>query len=196
MDKASGTYLTITDNTFASGGTSVMKFVIPMLTVKGELGLNRVTADTLEEVLGYDLNYNSNYYGLKQILESVAYVDVWRLNQNAKLANAYLASDGTTIDSEIDAETFDDITHITPAPIFAVAAATPGLADTLAVKLSPAEGSETVINNNASTTNPQEIVIADCNATETKTIGETEIMAGATFYNSTDDVLVGVIVYN
>jgi hypothetical protein len=196
MDKASGVYLTLTDKSFISGGTSAVKYVIPMRTMKGELGLNRVTANTLEQKLGYDLSYNSNYYGLKQILESVSYVDVFRINQQAKLANAYFETVTGDKQTEIDAETFDDITTKSPAPVFAAAALTPGEAETLALKLTPAESSMTVINNNANVTNPQIIEIEDCNTQEKRTIDDTEIMSGITVYNSTDDILVAVIVYN
>ena len=196
MDKASGVYLTLTDKSFISGGTSAAKYVIPMRTMKGQLGLNRVTANTLEDVLGYDLSYNSNYYGLRQILETVSYVDVFRINQQAKLANAYFETVTGEKQSEVDADTFDDITSKSPAPVFAAGALTPGDAETLAVKLSPAEVNMTVINNNANVTESQVIDIEDCNKNEKKTVDNKEVLGGITVYNSTDDILVGVIIYN
>ena len=72
MDKESGVYLTITDNSFQTPGASNMKTLVAMLTTKGELGLNLVTANDFKDILGYDLKYNSNYYGLGSLLEDVS----------------------------------------------------------------------------------------------------------------------------
>lgn len=92
MDKESGVYIYITDNSIQTSGSQEIVSIVPMLTQKGELGLNYVTADTMKDVLGYDLDYNSNYYGLSLILSYLSYVYVWRLNQNAYLGNVYIAS--------------------------------------------------------------------------------------------------------
>lgn len=94
MEKKSGVSITLTDNSIVSGGTQELKAVIPMLTSKGELGLNKVTAQNFKEVLGYDIDKNPNYYGLSEILNSISYAYVWRLNQDASSANMYIDKDG------------------------------------------------------------------------------------------------------
>ena len=91
-DKESGVYLTITDNSFETPGVSAMVPLVVMTTTKGQLGLNNVNANNFKNILGYDLKYNPNYYGLNSILQSVSYAYVWRINQGAKLANAYFTS--------------------------------------------------------------------------------------------------------
>lgn len=114
-DKASGVYLTITDNSIQTSGGVQMKVVVPMRTLKGDLGLNRVTATNFEDILGYDLNYNSNYYGLRNILSYVTYADVWRVNQNAYFGNAYVTkttTEGVTtysVSHETDLNDFDTL---------------------------------------------------------------------------------------
>lgn len=114
-DKASGVYLTITDNSIQTSGGVQMKVVVPMRTLKGDLGLNRVTATNFEDILGYDLNYNSNYYGLRNILSYVTYADVWRVNQKAYFGNAYVTkttTEGVTtysVDHEMEVNDFDTL---------------------------------------------------------------------------------------
>ena len=202
MEKASGVYLTLTDSSFATDGSSVMKFIVPMLTTKGELGLNRVTATNVEEIVGYNPTYNSNYYGLKRILEAVSYVDVWRLNQDAKLANAYFTTIGSTKASDEDVESFSEVTGKSTPPVFAAAALTVGDSGDLAIKLTPAKTISTAINGGATQTDPQEIVLGDCSTTETEVIeiddpehpGATKtILSGITIWNSTNSIQVGVV---
>ena len=62
-DKESGVYLTIEDNSFETPGASAMVPLIIATTTKGKLGLNLVNANNFKNILGYDLKYNSNYYG-------------------------------------------------------------------------------------------------------------------------------------
>ena len=88
-DKESGVYLTITDNSFETPGVSAMVPLVVGTFTKGKLGLNLVNANNFKNILGYDLKYNSNYYGLNEILQNVSYAYVWRINQGAKMANAY-----------------------------------------------------------------------------------------------------------
>lgn len=192
MDKASGVYLTITDNSINNSGNNVMRYVIPMLTTRGELGLNRVTADDFKEIIGYDLEYNSNYYGLSKILEGVSYVDVWRLNQNTTLANAYFTSITEDPESMVDAETFDDVTEISGC-VFAAAAKTTGDYGNLCFKFTPKSSSTSFINENPTTTNPQTINVEDCNENETMVFNDRTVLAGLIIYNSTDDSIVGVV---
>ena len=192
MDKASGVYLTLTDKSFLNGGASVMKYVIPMLTVKGELGINRVTATDLEEVLGYDIKYNSNYYGLQQLLENLTYVDVWRLNQNAKLANGYFTSASGESTTNANATSFADITE-TSGVLLAAASLTPGLTGRPCVKFEPQVETKIIANEASS----QTITIPNCNITTTMSVGTTSgCLAGAVFYDSTGTNIVGVIVKN
>lgn len=94
--RASGVYFNITDNSIKTAGGSSFSVIVPMLTQKGVCGgFTRVTANDYEELLGADLSYNSNFLGLKNILESLSYADVWRINAEAKVANLYDEAGGT-----------------------------------------------------------------------------------------------------
>lgn len=196
MDKESGVYIVITDNTFETTGVSSMQTLIPMLTTKGEIGLNTVNINNFKDVLGYDLDYNSNYYGLSKILSQVSTAKVWRINQDAKLANAYFLSKESGKLSEVDAETFDDITHLDPGPILALALKNVGNPQTTAVKFTPVPNEETVVNESPLPSNPQTIVFDDVSETETSSYNNTEIKGGCIFYNSSDNTPVGIIKAN
>ena len=110
MDKASGVYITITDNSIQTSGSVSMKLVVPMFTKKGNLGLNRVTATDLEDIVGYDLDYNSNYYGLRQMAEMVSYLDVWRLN-HSYFANEWAKEGVNVLQSDTEVTDLDTITE-------------------------------------------------------------------------------------
>jgi hypothetical protein len=87
MDKKSGVYYHLTDSSLRVGGSSLFGGILPMYTVKGELGkLIKVTAKDFRSKLGFDLEYNPNYYGLDKILSSVASIEVLRCNKNPTIA--------------------------------------------------------------------------------------------------------------
>jgi hypothetical protein len=196
MDKESGVYLTITDNSFQTPGASNMKTLVTMLTTKGKLGLNLVTANDFKDILGYDLKYNSNYYGLGSLLEDVSYAYVWRLNQNAKLANAYFTSTETIKASKADAESFADITELDPKPILAAALKDVGNPQTTAIKFTPVADESTVMNEFPQPSSPQEMVFPDVSETETATYDGKQIKGACIFYNSSDNAPVAVIKEN
>ena len=193
MDKESGVYITITDNSIQTAGASQINLGIPMLTTKGVLGLNRVTANNYKDILGYDVEYNSNYLGLAKILEQVSYADVWRLNQNAKLANAYFVSFEDEKQSEDDAETFEDITNIGDKPVLAAALKNVGNPETFAIKFAPLPTSTSYPNENAVPSEPQILVFEDISQTEEMTYQNVTIKAGCIIYDSTDTQIIGVI---
>ncbi len=196
MDTASGVYLHITDSSFITGGASNLMTVIPMTTVKGKIGINDVSATTYKDVLGYDMKYNSNYYGLEKILQKVSHAYVWRLNQNAKLANAFFAT--TTSDKEYnpDANSFEDIIKTDPAPVLAVAHKDVGDWETAAIKFKPTEDVDVIVNNNATPAIPQTIEFADINTNEIRELYENEVLGSCIFYNSSDNSIVGIIKKN
>lgn len=196
MDKESGVYLTITDNSFQTPGASNMKTLVAMLTTKGKLGLNLVTANDFKDILGYDLKYNSNYYGLGSLLEDVSYAYVWRLNQNAKLANAYFTSTETIKASKADAESFADITELDPKPILAAALKDVGNPQTTAIKFTPVADESTVMNEFPQPSSPQEMVFPDVSETEIATYDGKQIKGACIFYNSSDNAPVAVIKEN
>ncbi len=196
MDKESGVYLTITDNSFQTPGASNMKTLVAMLTTKGKLGLNLVTANDFKDILGYDLKYNSNYYGLGSLLEDVSYAYVWRLNQNAKLANAYFTSTETIKASKADAESFADITELDPKPILAAALKNVGNPQTTAIKFAPVTDESTVMNEFPQPSSPQEMIFPDVSETETATYDGKQIKGACIFYNSSDNAPVAVIKEN
>lgn len=196
MDKASGVYMTIKDSSFISGGTSSLKIIVPMLTVKGELGINRVTANNFKDILGYDLKYNSNYLGLQKLLENMSYIDVWRLNQNSKLANAYFATKESDKEFNDNCDSFDEIVNVDNKPVVAVANKTTGAWQTTGIKFVPTETVFTEANANANATNLQTITIEDVSQTEKTTFDEQEIQNGCVFYNSSNNSIVGIIKKN
>ena len=193
MDKASGVYLTITDNSFQASGTSTLNVVIPMLTTKGKLGLNTVNANNFKNILGYDLIYNSNYEGLSRILESVSSAKVWRLNQGAKIANAYFETDGSDKTSMDDAESFDEIVNLDPKPALAVSLKDVGDPQNTAIKLSPTYDLETIPNDYPTSSTPQIISFDDVSEAEKFMFGEVEVKGGCLFYNNSNNTLVGII---
>jgi hypothetical protein len=94
MDKASGVYYYTIDNSIRPAGSSLFGGVVPMFTVKGAIGrLLTVTAKDFRDILGYDLEYNPNYLGLDTMLQSVARLEVLRLNQNPCVGNYIWTSD-------------------------------------------------------------------------------------------------------
>lgn len=197
MEKASGVYLTITDNSFiAQAGTQALKVIVPMLTNKGKVGLNYVTADTFKDIVGYDPEYNSNYVGLSRILENVAYAQVWRLNQGTKLANAYFESKTSEKKFNDDAETPEDVLMMDPAPLIAVGNKSTGDWQTSAVKINPLHSQVTQQNTNATEATPQVITLDPVNQKEVTTLGEVEVSNGLIFYNSSDNAVVGAVKKN
>lgn len=193
MDTASGVYLHITDSSFQTSGASNLVLVIPMQLVKGKIGMNDVDATTFKDVLGYDMSYNSNYYGLSRILEQVSHAYVWRLNQNAKLANAYFEDTTSEKAYNNDAETFEDITRMNPQPVLAIAHKQVGDWETAGVKFTPTPDVTTVFNNTPTKAYVQEIKLEDINPNEVKTLFNTEILASCIFYNSSDNAVVGAL---
>ncbi len=193
MEKASGVYLTITDNSFLNSGTEWMKIVVPMLTNKGNVGLTRVTANTFKDLVGYDLDYNSNYYGLQKLLENMAYVDVWRINQEAKMANAYFMDKDSDKQYDNDCETFEEITMRDPVPLLGIANKWVGDWQTTAVRFSPTEDEWTISNQNANPSNVQVVNLEDVSKTEKTTYDDAEIYSGIVFYNSSNNAIVGIV---
>ena len=192
-DKESGVYLTITDNSFETPGVSSMKSVIPMVTTKGKLGLNLVNANNFKNILGYDLKYNSNYYGLNEILQNVADAYVWRINQGAKLANAYFTDTTSDKASVEDAESFEDITKLDPKPILAFSLKDVGNPQTTAIKFTPTPDEVSVANEFATASTPQEIKFPDVSVNETTVYNDKEIKGGCIIYNGANNMIVGII---
>lgn len=195
MEKASGTYLTITDNSIVSNGSTALRGFVPMLTVKGELGINTVTAETLEKVLGYDLEFNPDYYGLKTMLESVSMLKVLRINQNAKIMNAYFDNSGAkqTKPDATDTSVFRD----NMLSVFGLTVGDwAGKDKKIVVKLAPTPSTEQIVNDGPTQLEPQEIVFSDISQTEKKTLGDVEYYSGCVFYNSSNNSIVGIIKEN
>ena len=192
-DKESGVYLTITDNSFETPGVSAMVPLVIGTFTKGKLGLNLVNANNFKNILGYDLKYNSNYYGLNEILQNVSYAYVWRINQGAKLANAYFESVDSDKASVEDAETFEDITKIDPKPILAFSLKDVGNPQTTAIKFTPTPDEVSVMNEFATPSTPQEIKFEDVSETEKLVYNDKEIKGGCVIYNGSNNAIVGII---
>ena len=101
--KAAGVYYYLSDNSFRAMGSTSLELIVPMLTVKGSLTeLNRVTALNYDQIVGNDVAYNGNYLGLKKLVDSVAYVNVMRINAGAVVANLYDDNSGLTTYDQLD----------------------------------------------------------------------------------------------
>lgn len=199
MEKASGVYLKITDNTFNVNGTvEDVKIIVPMLTTKGKLGLNDVSADTMESVIGYDLSYNSNYEGLKELLEMVNSVSVWRLNQNATLANAYFPTKSSEKQSVVGATDYREVTEIeinSATPVLAVANKEVGNWMNKNVKFTPNPILFTVQNKNPNGVDDSQLIsFDDISSTEKFAIGDYQAEGGVLVYDSSNSYLVGVLI--
>ena len=192
-DKESGVYLTITDNSFETPGVSSMVPLVVATTTKGKLGLNLVNANNFKNILGYDLKYNSNYYGLNEILQNVSYAYVWRINQGAKLANAYFESVDSAKASVEDAETFEDITKLDPKPILAFSLKDVGNPQTTAIKFTPTPDEVSVMNEFATPSTPQEVIFEDVSESEKLVYNDKEIKGGCVIYNGSNNAVVGII---
>ena len=191
MDKASGVYLTLTDNSITTSGTTELKGLVPMLLTKGKIGLNVVTANNFESIVGYDLDYNPNYYGLKQMLEYVSYLTVWRVNQEAKLANAYFLTKTDKASLE-GIESFDSVASL--KPIIAFANGYVGDSGTTAIKVAPIQTSLSVENEGGSESTPFVVTLPETfNNTLTKVIDNINYYAGMYIYNASDNDMIGII---
>ena len=191
-DKESGVYLTITDNSFETPGVSAMVPLVIGTFTKGKIGLNLVNANNFKNIVGYDLKYNSNYYGLNEILQNVSYAYVWRINQGAKLANAYFESVDSDKASLGDAETFEDVKNLDPKPILAMSLKDVGNPQTTAIKFTPTPDEITVANEFATPSTPQEIVFDDVSETESTVYNGKEIKGGCVIYNGSNNAVVGI----
>ena len=99
--RGSGVYSTEVDESFQSFDTVNLKFMVPMMTKKGEVGkLNTVSIGDFKKKIGYDLEYNGNYLGLGFLLGAVTQVDVFRMNKGAKYGNVAIFHDGTSYSTE------------------------------------------------------------------------------------------------
>lgn len=192
-DKESGVYLTITDNSFETPGVSAMVPLVIGTFTKGKLGLNLVNANNFKNIVGYDLKYNSNYYGLNEILQNVSYAYVWRINQGAKLANAYFESVDSDKASVEDAETFEDVKNLDPKPILAMSLKDVGNPQTTAIKFTPTPDEITVANEFATPSTPQEIVFDDVSESESTVYNGKDIKGGCVIYNGSNNAVVGII---
>lgn len=101
--KAAGVYYYLSDNSFRALGSTSLELIVPMLTVKGSLTeLNRVTALDYDQIIGDNVAYNGNYLGLKKLVDSVAYVNVMRINAGAVVANLYDDASGLTTYNKLE----------------------------------------------------------------------------------------------
>jgi hypothetical protein len=95
--RGSGVYSTEVDESFQSFDTVNLRFMVPMMTKKGEVGkLNTVSIGDFKKKVGYDIEYNGNYLGLGMLLGSVTQVDVFRMNKGAHFGNVAIFNDGTS----------------------------------------------------------------------------------------------------
>ncbi len=115
MDKASGVYFSLTDESVKISGSSSLDIIISGVSQKGSISkLNTVTANNLREVLGYDLSYSSEMLGVSQVLEVVDRIRFMRVNKDAYVGNAYYLEDAVakTLSSTSSAEEVSAISDL------------------------------------------------------------------------------------
>lgn len=193
MDKASGVYRYITDNSVQTGGTASFIACVTMLTQKGKIGPNMVTASTFKDVVGYDLSYNSNYYGLSALLENVSYAYVWRLNQNAYLGNIYLTT-ATGAPTTLVHCTSQDQLEATDNVYMAVGHVSVGDWGTKAVKFTPTLQNATVTNTSPTVDAPLTATVTGVSATEEPyTLNSVDYFGGAFIYGAEGNSIIGLL---
>lgn len=188
MDKASGVYLKITDNSFQSSGLIDVQLIIPMLTKRGKIGLNEVNGSNYKDILGYDTSYNPNYVGLGRILENVAHAKVWRINHGAYVANVSMAADANTWSSTpniVDPDTLKS------GKVIVIANSGPGNWGDVKVAVKP-RVSNIAIPATSSEAITQ-VLPETINTSVTETFNGATILSGLKFYDSTNTKVVGVV---
>jgi len=92
----SGVRNVLVDESFQSFDTVNLNLMVPMMTKKGTPGkLNPVTVSNYQAMVGYDIDYNSNYLGLASLLSVVSQVQVLRINKDPYYGNVVIFQDGT-----------------------------------------------------------------------------------------------------
>jgi hypothetical protein len=102
MDKASGVYWSLNDQSIRPTGSVTLGAVVLMFTHKGPIDrLIKVTAENYQDLLGYDPDYfGASMAGLSKMLNTVDSIQVLRLNAGATGSSAsaeeklYLAGKG------------------------------------------------------------------------------------------------------
>jgi hypothetical protein len=102
--RESGVYINITDESFSSVNAVNIIPLVPMRLKKG-LPIERVNNRDYVDVVGYDLDFNNSYLGLKKLLEFCSYVDIYRLEHDTYYANRLICVDG----HDFTVESADDI---------------------------------------------------------------------------------------
>ena len=106
MDKKSGVYYYLTDNSIRPSGSSNFGGAVLMFTSKGPIGeMITVTASNREEKLGVamvgdDFDMTSEYMGLDAMLSAVARLDVLRMNVDPLVGYAAYGKDGVRLDED------------------------------------------------------------------------------------------------
>ena len=132
MDKKSGIYYYLTDNSLRAGGSSTFGGIVPMYTTKGIPGkVYTVTAMDYRDKLGYDLDYNPNYAGLDLMLSGVTRLDVIRMNPISYVGNVVWYDDAGTLKDKVlieksAVEVFEDDVRLDGDAKFWVCHVTPG----------------------------------------------------------------------
>lgn len=94
--RASGSYYRIVDNSLGSSDNVAMTCLLPMMLKKGEQ-VQVVTFSDFEDKVGYDLAYNPLYLGLKNLLQSVSRVTLFRLNKEPAYGNVIITKAGNSL---------------------------------------------------------------------------------------------------
>jgi len=85
MDKKSGVYYYLTDNSIRAGGASTFGGLVLMCTARVPGTLTSVSASDYKNKLGYDVDGNNSYAGLDMMLATVAKLEVLPMNVGAKV---------------------------------------------------------------------------------------------------------------
>src|SRR6266478_9653090 len=92
--QGSGVYVRIIDQSQGTGSSGYgATALMPLFTKRGNL-FEKVTLQNYLDKVGYDLNFNPGYLGLKTLLQTMSEVTVWKLNELDYVSNILLLASG------------------------------------------------------------------------------------------------------
>lgn len=103
MATKSDVYIITIDESYQAVSSNVAAPLIPMRLKKGAR-VEEVNIQNFKEKIGYDLEFNQNYYALNDLLAGTSYAYIYRMEHDTTFANVIVTVDG------LETFTFEDIT--------------------------------------------------------------------------------------
>lgn len=125
--RASGVYYQLTDASQQVAGSIALNALMFLKTEKGPIGeVITVTPKDYKDILGYNLNYNSNQYGLDKLMAKLQKLYVVRVNKDPYVSNVYFDNAGVK-SSLASCKDYSELEALAPPPDTWAANKTPGL---------------------------------------------------------------------